>query len=440
KQKLGETLSMAFPLAAAVLGSGMNFSSFYTGDSSKVAGGAVDKPPVKVETRTLGSGNNSGSYDTSGTQNKETGPKYNHAKDFLDQINYINDSRFGNELTEFVKNYELNKEIYERISQKVDIPPQLIAAIHYRESVGNFNTYLHNGQQLGQITTEVPRGKLFYDFEEAAVDALLEKDPNRKFHNLSGNSNDLVAMLAYAEAYNGWGYLDNDRVSPYVYNGTNVYEIGKYTEDRIYDPNVIDEQPGVYILLKALESTLGSSNVFTPVVESSDNSITWTNPNDEHMINGVIPVNQIPFSSTGCAIASFTMLANFYGAGIDFNIVSRKYAPGNEMNFPKASEAINLSYNRNNVGAGFTKENVYECIKSNIDQKLPCIISTDGYNSQGHYSNHFAVVIGYTNDGNNDKDIIIMDPWGGTQTTLDNMQIYKNSGKILSVREFISKE
>ncbi|WP_179097828.1 NlpC/P60 family protein, partial [Paenibacillus sp. FSL H7-0331] len=62
-QKLGETLSMAFPLAAAVLGSGMNFSSFYTGDSSKVAGGAVDKPPVKIETSMGNIGNAEGWRD-----------------------------------------------------------------------------------------------------------------------------------------------------------------------------------------------------------------------------------------------------------------------------------------------------------------------------------------------------------------------------------------
>lgn len=45
--------------------------------------------------------------------------------------------------------YAKNKEIYQYISDRTGVPPELIAAFHYRESGCDFNTYLHNGQKLG---------------------------------------------------------------------------------------------------------------------------------------------------------------------------------------------------------------------------------------------------------------------------------------------------
>ena len=130
--------------------------------------------------------------------------------------------------------------------------PELIAAFHYRESGCKFDTYLHNGQKLGTPTTIKPTGRIFHDFYEAAVDAL-NSVKNGRGVDLSLENSDINVWITFAELYNGTGYTDYRNIaSPYVYSGTNVYTQGKYTSDGKYNPNVIDRQPGIYILLKTL--------------------------------------------------------------------------------------------------------------------------------------------------------------------------------------------
>ncbi len=177
---------------------------------------------------------------------------YKQEADLLSQVNQI-DTDFDNELENFKEAYKKNIAIYTEISKRTGLPPELIAAIHYRESGCDFSTYLHNGDPLGKPTTHVPVGKYFDDFTDAAVDALLSKKSIRDNYCLNANSNDIAAMLAFAESYNGLGYYNNNRISPYVFSGTTVYKSGKYVADGKYNSNVIDGQPGIYILLMALK-------------------------------------------------------------------------------------------------------------------------------------------------------------------------------------------
>ena len=135
-------------------------------------------------------------------------------------------------------------------NKKAKLPTQLIAAIHYRESSCNFKTYLHNGDPLGKPTTHVPKGKNFTKFTDAAVDALKEKETYRRKYKLKKNSKDIAAMLSFAEVYNGPGYYNMDKVSPYIYSGTNLYTKGKFSSDGSYNPPLKDKQPGIYILIK----------------------------------------------------------------------------------------------------------------------------------------------------------------------------------------------
>ena len=153
----------------------------------------------------------------------------------------------------FKKNFDENKDVYEEIANETGVPPELIAAIHYRESGCNFETYLHNGQPLGEPTTIVPKGRIFYDFSEAAIDALNSEQKNK---DISLSKDDSIEMMMlFAELYNGTGYTDyKNTVSPYnyVYSGTDVYISGKYASDGVYDPNLVDKQPGIYLLIVSL--------------------------------------------------------------------------------------------------------------------------------------------------------------------------------------------
>ena len=183
----------------------------------------------------------------------DTSKVYAHEVDLVNQITSVNKEKFKWDIDNFKRIYQGNKETYERISEKTGIPPELIAALHYRESGCNFNTYLHNGQKLGKTTTIVPKGIYFEDFTEAAIDALSRKSSVRDEFQLTFDCNDIAKMMAFAERYNGLGYYNKKRVSPYVYSGTNVYTGGKYVSDGVYDSNTVDKQPGVYILIDAIK-------------------------------------------------------------------------------------------------------------------------------------------------------------------------------------------
>lgn len=147
-------------------------------------------------------------------------------------------------LAQFKDKYEANKQKYDAVSAKTGVPPELIAAIHYRESGGDFSTYLHNGEKLGKPTTKVPAGKLFYDWESAAIDALSEKNPQ--------GLNSFSDCLAFAERYNGLGYRKKGVNSPYVFAGTNKQQAGMYVADHVFNPDAIDKRLGIAAIMHGL--------------------------------------------------------------------------------------------------------------------------------------------------------------------------------------------
>lgn len=116
-------------------------------------------------------------------------------------------------------------EIYKKIAEGTGVPPEVVAVIHYRE---NSDEFIQN-----------------------AIEAIRSKQYCIYAYNLSYDSNDIVAMVCFAEAYNGMGCYNNDFISAYSYSGTDVYVSGKYISDGDYDQNVIDQQVGTYRLLLA---------------------------------------------------------------------------------------------------------------------------------------------------------------------------------------------
>lgn len=123
---------------------------------------------------------------------------------------------FNDSLRVFYRTCKKHIKTYNKISKDTKLPPQLIAAIHYRESGCDFTTYLHNGDPLGKPTTSVPKGKYFNNFVDAAIDALKEKNSYRKQYKLSAKSKDLAAKFSFAERYNGLGYYKRGVNSPYI--------------------------------------------------------------------------------------------------------------------------------------------------------------------------------------------------------------------------------
>jgi lysozyme family protein len=140
-----------------------------------------------------------------------------------------------------------NKPIYLRIAGKSGVTWPHIAVLHRRESDANFHTYLGNGDSLGRPTTHVPKGRGPFlgpdGFVNGSLDAL----------HLDGLDSvkdwRLEKILYYCEIFNGTGYANKGRPSPYIWGGTNIQVRGKYTGDGWYNPLVWDSQPGCAPLL-----------------------------------------------------------------------------------------------------------------------------------------------------------------------------------------------
>lgn len=150
-----------------------------------------------------------------------------------------------------VKQILANRQKYVAVQVKLGVPWDVVACIHYRESSLNFKCVLHNGERIvgtALKTKLVPKGRgPFKTWEEAAIDALLEK----KY--LFPKAWTIESELKFIEAFNGLGYKRKGLLSPYVWAGTTKHtERGKYVADGRFDPNAVEKQLGAVALLKAL--------------------------------------------------------------------------------------------------------------------------------------------------------------------------------------------
>ncbi len=140
-----------------------------------------------------------------------------------------------------------NKARYQKVEALTGVPWWFTGILHIRESSGNFNTYLGNGQSLNKKTTITPKGRgPFKSFEVGAYAAykimgyLKEKDWS------------LEHALYLTEKYNGFGYMRMGKASPYVWGLTNIAGLGKYIKDDVYSPTAKEAQPGTAAILRRL--------------------------------------------------------------------------------------------------------------------------------------------------------------------------------------------
>lgn len=162
------------------------------------------------------------------------------------------------DLEQFVKSWEKNKERYEAVAKKAGVPAKLIAALHWRESTGDFSTYLHQGDPLGKQAVNEPNDiPIFKTWEPAAEHALGQKSGIQKSYKIDEDTTDEAALASYAERYNGLGYFNKGVASPYAMSGTDQYKSGKYVKDgpKGWRPNVKDGQLGVLAMLRAIDES-----------------------------------------------------------------------------------------------------------------------------------------------------------------------------------------
>lgn len=142
------------------------------------------------------------------------------------------------------------KARYKAVEKLTGVPWWFVAVVHEREASQNWNTQLGQGDPLNKKSTHVPKGRGPFTgptaWEDAAVDALTKCAPFAS-KNTDWSPGGALSML---EKYNGLGYANKGRPSPYIWAGTDQYVSGKYVADGVYDPNKVDTQLGCAGLLK----------------------------------------------------------------------------------------------------------------------------------------------------------------------------------------------
>jgi lysozyme family protein len=141
------------------------------------------------------------------------------------------------------------KPRYQTVETATGVPWFVVSVIHERESSQDWFASLAQGDPWDRKSTHVPAGRgPFKSWEEAAADALVNCAPyvaRNKDWSVGG-------ALTMLEQYNGLGYAMHGVPSPYLWSGTDQYKSGKYVRDGVYDPSVVDSQPGCAGLLLAI--------------------------------------------------------------------------------------------------------------------------------------------------------------------------------------------
>lgn len=141
------------------------------------------------------------------------------------------------------------KDRYVSLSNKTGVPWFVIAVIHEREASQRWDRSIAQGDPYSKVSTHVPKGRgPFASWEAAGVDALKNCGPYAsKWSDWSAGG-----AMTLLELYNGLGYANKGRPSPYIWSGTNQYISGKYVADGVYDTSVVDPQLGCAVLIKAM--------------------------------------------------------------------------------------------------------------------------------------------------------------------------------------------
>jgi lysozyme family protein len=151
-----------------------------------------------------------------------------------------------------------NKDRYMAVQKTTGVPWFVIGCLHMRESNGDFDRWLHNGDRMrnskGQPikTVNVPAHRPpnpNVTWEQGAYDALVVVEELNLITDWEAEN------VAYCmEKFNGFGYRAPSRniPSPYLWGGTNLQKRGKFTSDGHYDATAMDSQLGGMAVLKQL--------------------------------------------------------------------------------------------------------------------------------------------------------------------------------------------
>jgi len=151
---------------------------------------------------------------------------------------------------------------FEEVSRLNGVPAIFIGATFYREASLDFTKNPAQGWPLNSRSKIVPHNGPFPDWKSAALAA----------YHLNGLDAIGAAnwtwelMCFYGEAFNGFGYRDYHKMhSPYLWGGTNIQTVGKYTEDRSFAKDKWDIQIGIIPLARRVAEIAPDLRISSPI-------------------------------------------------------------------------------------------------------------------------------------------------------------------------------
>jgi lysozyme family protein len=135
-----------------------------------------------------------------------------------------------------------HKTRYQDVTDRNGVPVIFIATSFEREASSDFTKNPAQGWPLAGHSRWVPHNGPFRTWLDAAVTAYHLNGLDRV-----GAGNWTWELICfYGELFNGMGYRDFHRMhSPYLWGGTNIQTVGKYTSDGEFDAGHMDGQLGI---------------------------------------------------------------------------------------------------------------------------------------------------------------------------------------------------
>lgn len=135
-----------------------------------------------------------------------------------------------------------NKTRYQPVTDADGVPVVFIGPSFEREASSNFSKNPAQGWPLHSHSKWIPRNGPFPDWKTAAIAAYRLNGLDKV-----GAGNWTWELICfYGELFNGMGYRDFHHMhSPYLWGGTNIQTVGKYTSDDKFDPAHMDTQLGI---------------------------------------------------------------------------------------------------------------------------------------------------------------------------------------------------
>lgn len=161
------------------------------------------------------------------------------------------------------------KSRFQPVTDANGVPVVFIGPSVEREDGCDFTKNPAQGASLYRVSPIIPHNGPFRTWFDAAIEAYRLNGLDKVG---AGNWTwELVCF--YGELFNGMGYRDFHRThSPYLWGGTNIQTVGKYTTDKGFDAGHMDEQLGIIPVgrrMVEIDPTVALSSPLIPAPQHS---------------------------------------------------------------------------------------------------------------------------------------------------------------------------